>query len=89
MSYIKNVSDSPTTLVDAASDFTAFLEILFEDVFPQYANRPLHIAGESFGGHYVPAYGSYISKLLVTRDLALKASTNYTSCLHTGSEKSQ
>lgn len=27
-----------------------------EDVFPELESRPIHVAGESFGGKYVPTY---------------------------------
>ncbi|KAG2226574.1 hypothetical protein INT45_005060, partial [Circinella minor] len=38
----------------AARDVAAFLQLfLFE--FKKYADNPLHIAGESYGGHYLPA----------------------------------
>lgn len=59
-STVQNISDAPATLLAGAIDFTKFLQIFFTDVFPQYADRPLHIAGESFGGHYVPGYVDYI-----------------------------
>lgn len=43
----------------AAKDVYAFLELFF-DQFPQYRDREFHIAGESYGGHYVPAFASEI-----------------------------
>ncbi|EEC00067.1 hypothetical protein MPER_00072, partial [Moniliophthora perniciosa FA553] len=36
-----------------AQDVYAFFQ-LFYDRFPEYATLPLHIAGESYGGVYVP-----------------------------------
>ena len=30
--------------------------------FPAHAQKPLHIAGESWGGHYVPNLGYYINE---------------------------
>lgn len=37
----------------AAVDVLAFLELFFEK-FPEYADVKFHIAGESYGGHYIP-----------------------------------
>lgn len=47
---------------DAASDMNAFLRIFFTEMFPQFSTNPLHIAGESFGGHWVPSFVSHIGK---------------------------
>ena len=43
----------------AAKDVYAFLELFFAR-FPQFQGREFHIAGESYGGHYVPAFASEI-----------------------------
>ncbi|KAI0347644.1 serine carboxypeptidase [Trametopsis cervina] len=51
------VSTSPV----AAEDVYAFLE-LFIDRYPQYADAPLHIAAESYGGTYAPNIASVIHK---------------------------
>jgi cathepsin A (carboxypeptidase C) len=59
-STIPNITNAPTTLHAGAIDFSAFLSTFFTSIFPQYSTRPLHIAGESFGGHYVPGYVDYI-----------------------------
>lgn len=56
-------SGGPGTLLEAAIDFNEFLSIFFTDAFPQYSHLPFHIAGESFGGHYVPSFVKYISDL--------------------------
>jgi cathepsin A (carboxypeptidase C) len=42
-------------LLDAGIDFDKFLDGFF-DIFPDLKSRPLHFAGESFGGQYVPVY---------------------------------
>lgn len=52
---------SSTTLSNLAEDVYAFLQ-LWMHRFPGYARLPLHIAGESWGGHYVPNIGSYIDQ---------------------------
>lgn len=50
----------PNTHLEGARDFQTFLNIFFGDIFPDMAAKPLHIAGESFGGHYVPTYVHHI-----------------------------
>ncbi|GJE85299.1 peptidase S10 serine carboxypeptidase [Phanerochaete sordida] len=56
--YSYGTGDS-TTLANLAADVYAFLQ-LFLQRFPRYARAPLHIAGESWGGHYVPHIGAYV-----------------------------
>ncbi|KAL4789281.1 Alpha/Beta hydrolase protein [Aspergillus venezuelensis] len=46
----------PETLKKAADDFETFLNVFFTDAFPQYGHLPIHIAGESFAGAYIPTY---------------------------------
>ncbi|KAJ2895780.1 hypothetical protein MKZ38_006173 [Zalerion maritima] len=43
-----------------APDFQQFLLVLFRDIFPSLADHPIHIAGEPYGGHYVPVYTHHI-----------------------------
>ncbi|KAH9897374.1 alpha/beta-hydrolase [Xylariomycetidae sp. FL2044] len=52
----------PDNALEAAQDFDRFLTIFFGDVFPTFSHLPFHIAGESFGGTYVPAFVDYISR---------------------------
>ncbi|KLO15766.1 alpha/beta-hydrolase [Schizopora paradoxa] len=47
------------TTEDAAKNVAAFINIFF-DTFSQFKNRPLHLAGESYGGHYLPVFASEI-----------------------------
>ncbi|KAJ7039865.1 carboxypeptidase C [Mycena alexandri] len=44
---------------EAAKDVYAFLQ-LFLERFPEYSKLPFHVAGESFGGIYVPNVASVI-----------------------------
>ncbi|KAJ2034383.1 hypothetical protein H4S03_005018, partial [Coemansia sp. S3946] len=44
---------------DAGKDVNVFLR-LFYYAFPKYASSQLHIFGESYAGHYVPAIGKAI-----------------------------
>lgn len=43
----------------AAKDFYVFLELFFQK-FPQFLSNDFHIAGESYGGHYIPKFASEI-----------------------------
>ncbi|KAI9802120.1 MAG: hypothetical protein M1833_002041 [Piccolia ochrophora] len=43
----------------ASKDVYALLTLFFEQ-FPQYAHQDFHIAGESYGGHYVPIFAAEI-----------------------------
>ncbi|UKZ55704.1 hypothetical protein TrVGV298_009528 [Trichoderma virens] len=45
----------PVTLAEASDDFTAFLT-RFVNQYPQYFQHGFYIAGESFGGRYVPRF---------------------------------
>lgn len=48
-----------STTPDAARDVEAFISIFF-DVFDEFKGRAFHIAGESFGGRYVPLFASAV-----------------------------
>ncbi|KAI0714777.1 alpha/beta-hydrolase [Earliella scabrosa] len=50
------------TLADLAVDVYAFLQ-LFVSRFEEYADKPLHLAAESWGGHYGPNIASYVQKM--------------------------
>ncbi|KAK8055719.1 hypothetical protein PG993_000946 [Apiospora rasikravindrae] len=52
----------PDNLAEASEDFDRFLSIFFTDVFPQYSHLPFHLAGESFGGVYVPFFVKHIAQ---------------------------
>ncbi|KAJ2022941.1 hypothetical protein GGI06_001613 [Coemansia sp. S85] len=54
-SYGQRVDNS----YDAGKDVNIFLR-MFYYTFPQYASSQLHIFGESYAGHYVPAIGKAI-----------------------------
>lgn len=52
-------SGSVSDTVTAGKDTFAFLELFFKQ-FPEYAENDFHIAGESYGGHYIPVFASEI-----------------------------
>lgn len=45
--------------VEAGTEFVTFLTNWF-DLFPEFKTRPLIIAGESYGGHYIPAWANAV-----------------------------
>ncbi|THH16795.1 hypothetical protein EW146_g3910 [Bondarzewia mesenterica] len=47
------------TTEEAAKDIAAFVSIFFEN-FPAFNGRAFHIAGESYGGRYVPLFASQV-----------------------------
>ncbi|KAI0637721.1 peptidase S10 serine carboxypeptidase [Trametes polyzona] len=47
------------TTEDAAQNVHAFLTIFFE-TFSEFKGRPLHLAGESYAGRYLPTFASYV-----------------------------
>jgi cathepsin A (carboxypeptidase C) len=52
-------SGKVSTTVDAGKDVYALLSLFFEQ-FPEYAEQDFHIAGESYAGHYIPAFSAEI-----------------------------
>ncbi|KAF8510886.1 serine carboxypeptidase [Hysterangium stoloniferum] len=47
------------TTEDAAQDVAAFMRLFF-DQFTEFQGRPFHLAGESYGGRYIPLFGAAI-----------------------------
>ncbi|KAL7626198.1 hypothetical protein AAE478_002968 [Parahypoxylon ruwenzoriense] len=45
--------------VAASKDIYALLTLFFHN-FPEYAEQPFHISGESYAGHYIPVFASEI-----------------------------
>ncbi|KAI9730204.1 MAG: hypothetical protein M1834_005968 [Cirrosporium novae-zelandiae] len=50
---------SVSNTVAAGKDVYALLTLFFKQ-FPEYAEQPFHIAGESYAGHYIPVFTSEI-----------------------------
>lgn len=63
------------TLRDSTDDLYAFLERLFT-ARPDWAARDFYIAGESYGGSYVPALGAHIQRRRTEALARLAASTS-------------
>jgi serine carboxypeptidase-like clade 4 len=55
-SYADSVFDYVIDEAGVAQDMWVFLQQFFA-LYPQYANLPFYILGESYAGHYVPAIG--------------------------------
>ncbi|KAI9780386.1 MAG: hypothetical protein M1816_002872 [Peltula sp. TS41687] len=53
--------NSVSTTYAAGKDVYALLTLFFKQ-FPEYAKQDFHIAGESYGGHYVPIFSAEILK---------------------------
>ncbi|TCD70779.1 hypothetical protein EIP91_001810 [Steccherinum ochraceum] len=51
--------ESVDTSQDAGKDIAAFVAIFFEH-FSKFKGRPFHMAGESYGGTYVPAFAAAV-----------------------------
>ncbi|KAK7941213.1 uncharacterized protein PG986_013600 [Apiospora aurea] len=50
---------SVSSTVAASKDIYALLTLFFHN-FPEYAEQPFHITGESYAGHYIPVFASEI-----------------------------
>ncbi|KAH9927150.1 serine carboxypeptidase [Epithele typhae] len=48
-----------STTPEAAKDVAAFVAIFFEH-FSQFKDRPFHMAGESYGGRYIPLFAAAV-----------------------------
>jgi cathepsin A (carboxypeptidase C) len=59
-STVSKASAAPVTLAAATQDLNTFLHVFQTSIFPSTSTRPLHFAGESFAGRYIPAYTKYI-----------------------------
>ncbi|KAF4973870.1 hypothetical protein FZEAL_9170 [Fusarium zealandicum] len=59
-SYLDQDEPYPSNSFIAAENMQKFLQIFVSQVFPDLADRPFHISGESYGGHYIPTLGSQI-----------------------------
>ena len=51
------------SLLEGGIDVDKFLDIFLGDLFPELGGRPIHFAGESFGGKYVPVYAAMTRRM--------------------------
>ncbi|KAF1955688.1 alpha/beta-hydrolase [Byssothecium circinans] len=62
-SYVDEGTPQPANSFTTAEDLHHFLQIFVTDVFPnlgQGEGKEIHLTGESYGGHYIPALGTQI-----------------------------
>ncbi|KYQ91708.1 peptidase S10 family protein [Tieghemostelium lacteum] len=59
LSYVTNNSGICTTDLEIEQDFYQFLQS-FYGIFSNYSKNPLTISGESYAGHYIPHFSTYI-----------------------------
>lgn len=57
--YSFGYGSGTTSSVEAGEDVVVFYQNWLQ-LFPEFKGRPLIIAGESYGGHYIPAWSSAI-----------------------------
>ncbi|CAI9761531.1 unnamed protein product [Fraxinus pennsylvanica] len=60
-SYTSDENDIRATSEGAAGDFYDFLQAFFQ-AHPQYAKNDFYITGESYAGHYIPAFAARIQQ---------------------------
>ncbi|EGV61812.1 carboxypeptidase C [Yamadazyma tenuis ATCC 10573] len=57
--YSYTEGDQVKNTATAAKDFYVFVELFFQK-FPEFRGNKFHIAGESYGGHYIPSFAAEI-----------------------------
>ncbi|XP_022850618.1 serine carboxypeptidase-like 48 [Olea europaea var. sylvestris] len=60
-SYTSDEADIRTDSQGAAVDFYDFMQAFFE-AHPQYARNDFYIIGESYAGHYIPAFADRVQR---------------------------
>lgn len=61
-SYSSNSSDVHGGTFAASEDIYAFMRLWYQ-AFPDSKSLPFSIAGESYGGHYIPIFASHIKEM--------------------------
>ncbi|CAG8107756.1 unnamed protein product [Penicillium salamii] len=59
-SYIDEDHEVPRDSQEAAVDMHRFLQIFVSEIFPHKRSSPVHLAGESYAGKYIPYLGAEI-----------------------------
>ena len=44
---------------DVSTEFVYFMKQLYK-AFPEFSSKEMYITGESYGGHYIPAFSNAI-----------------------------
>ncbi|KAI1871595.1 uncharacterized protein JN550_004589 [Neoarthrinium moseri] len=78
--FPQNTSVWPSNLIESGIDFDKFLDIFLDELFPALKKGPVHFAGESYGGQYLPVYASitrrrFTSIILVDALVSFAANT--------------
>jgi len=58
-SYVTNTYGYQHSEKGVANELWIFMQNFYQ-MYPQYANLPFYITGESYGGHYVPAFAAFV-----------------------------
>ena len=58
-SYVTNTYGYQKSEKGVANELWIFMQKFYQ-TYPQYANLPFFIIGESYGGHYVPAFAAHV-----------------------------
>jgi len=58
-SYLENGNGYVTDEEQVSKELWIFIQA-FMKMYPQYSKLPFFVTGESYGGHYVPAFAAYI-----------------------------
>lgn len=61
-SYSDNPDDHANGTFAASEDVYVFMQLWYQ-LFPEARNLPFSIAGESYGGHYIPIFASHINEM--------------------------
>lgn len=61
-SYSDNPEDHTNGTFAAAEDVYIFMDLWYQ-LFPEARTLPFSIAGESYGGHYIPIFASHINEM--------------------------
>lgn len=61
-SYSDNPDDHANGTFAASEDVYIFMELWYQ-LFPEARKLPFSIAGESYGGHYIPIFASHINEM--------------------------
>jgi len=82
--YSFGYGSATSSSVEAGQDFVVFYNEWLK-LFPEFVNRPLIVAGESYGGHYIPAWVNAVmdfNEANVNKVIPLKAAVIGNGCIN-------